>query len=206
MRAIITAILLAAAAADTAAAATIGEAKIAFSADRQLSIEGKIYDGKMWGMPGAERHEQNINGIPAIFVLHRDTPLAEAVLPRMHTVVDFLLPPELKMFDDPRLKKRVIDQETVNGVPTTKYALTVDVPEGHGDGTMWMSDTGIPMKLDGQFTKTNGKSGRLHWELTNVRIGPQPASLFTTPPGFTKLPAEAVAPLLGLQLKSAKAH
>jgi hypothetical protein len=44
---------------------------------------------------------------------------------------------------------------------------------------------------------------KLHWELNHVQLGPQPASLFEAPKGFSKLPAEAVAPLLGLKLQTA---
>ena len=59
------------------------------------------------------------------------------------------------------------------------------------------------MKLAGSFTRANDKVVKLLWELNHVRTGPQPDSLFQAPAGFSKLPAEAVAPLLGLTLKGA---
>jgi hypothetical protein len=158
----------------------------------------------MWTMPGEERHEQNLNGIPAAFVLHTDTPIADLVLPELHTVVEFLLPPELHLFADPRLTRKPVGHEAVNSIPTTKYAIDETVPEGHGEGFLWLSDNGIPMKLDGSFTRTSGRVAHLHWELHNVKLGPQPVALFETPHGFSKLPAEAIVPLLGLKLKSAK--
>lgn len=184
-----------------AGAMTLGDAKIGFSADRILVIDGKTYEGRMWTMPGEERHEQNLNGIPAAFVLHSGTPIADLVLPKLHTVVEFTLPPELHLFADPRLTRRPVGRETVGGMATTKYAIDETVPEGHGEGFLWLSDNGIPMKLDGTFTRTNGHVVRLHWELTNVKLGPQPASLFEAPRDFSKLPAEALVPLLGLKLK-----
>jgi hypothetical protein len=187
-----------------AGAMTLGEAKVGFSADRTLIVDGKTYQGKMWTMPGEERHEQNLNGIPAAFVLHADTPIADLVLPQLHTVVEFLLPPELHLFADPRLTKKPVGREMVNGFATTKYAIDETVPEGHGEGFLWLSDNGIPMKLDGIFTRASGRVGHLHWELHNVKLGPQPAALFEMPHGFSKLPAEAIVPLLGLKLKGVK--
>lgn len=201
MRATIAAFVVATTIAASASAATIGEAKVGFSADRTLVVDGKPYQGKMFAMPGMERHEQNLNGIPAVFVLHGGSPLAELVLPQLHTVVDFTLPAELHLFSDPRLKRRALGSETVNGIPTTKYAIDASVQEGHGEGTMWMSADGIPMKLDGTFTRTNGKEGKLHWELSHVMLGPQAAAQFEAPKNYSKLPAEAVVPLLGLKLK-----
>jgi hypothetical protein len=204
MRATITALIFLLTAAGSASAMTLGEDKIGFSADRTLIVDGKTYQGRMWTMPGEERHEQDLNGIPAAFVLHNDTPIADLVLPKLHTIVEFLLPPELHLFADPRLTRKPVGRETINGIPTVKYAIDETVPEGHGEGFLWLSDSGIPMKLDGIFTRTSGRVAHLHWELHNVKLGPQPASLFEAPHGFSKLPAEAIVPLLGLKLKSAK--
>ena len=182
---------------------TLGEAKIGFSADRTLVVDGKTYQGRMWTMPGMERHEQNLNGIPAAFVLHSDTPLAQLVLPELHTIVEFILPPELHLFADPRLTRRPVGHEAINGIATTKYAINETVSEGHGEGMLWLSDNGIPMKLDGSFTRTSGRVAHFHWELSNVKLGPQPGSLFDAPHGFSKLPAEAIVPLLGLKIQGA---
>jgi len=182
-------------------AATLSDAKVGFSADRLLVVNGKPYRGKMWNMPGKERHEQDLNGIPAAFVLRDDTPIADLVLPELHTTVEFMLPPELRLFADPRLVRKPIGREAINGIATTKYDVQVAVPEGHGSGNLWLSDDGIPMRLDGSFTRSSGKVATLHWELTHVRLGPQPTALFESPRGFAKLPPEAIVPLLGLKLK-----
>jgi len=204
MRAAIFALFLPVLAAASASAMTLGEAKTGFSADRILVIDGKTYRGRMWTMPGMERHEQDLNGIPAAFVLHSDNPIADLVLPKLHTVVEFMLPPELHLFADPRLTRKPVGRETVDGIATTKYAVDETVPEGHGEGFLWLSDNGIPMKLAGSFTRTSGRIAHLHWELNHVQFGPQPASLFEAPRDFSKLPAEAIVPLLGLKLKGVR--
>jgi hypothetical protein len=203
MRGAALALILVLAAAVPAAAMTLGDAKTGFSADRTLVVDGKTYQGRFWAMPGMERHEQNLNGIPAAFVLKSDTPIADLVLPGLHTVVEFMLPPELHLFADPRLTRRPVGHETVGGIATTKYAVDETVPEGHGEGFLWLSDSGIPMKLDGTFTRTSGRAAHLHWELKNIKLGPQPETLFEPPHDFAKLPAEAIVPLLGLKLKGA---
>jgi hypothetical protein len=205
MRATISALILAIIAVTPVAAATLADVKSGFSADRALVIDGKTYLGRMWTMPGMERHEQNLNGIPAAFVLKSDTPIADLVLPKLHTVVEFILPPELHLFADPRLTRRPVGHDAIAGIATTKYAIDETVPEGHGEGFLWLSDGGIPMKLDGSFTRSSGRIAHLHWELSHVKLGPQPAALFEAPRGFSKLPAEALAPLLGHKLKSARA-
>jgi len=128
MQNFITAFVLTLAIAASAAAATLGDAKTGFSADRVLIVDGKTYQGRMWTMPGVERHEQDLNGIPAVFVLRSDNPIANVVLPQLHTVVEFVLPPEFHLFGDPRLKRRPVGSETVGGIATTKYAIDETVP------------------------------------------------------------------------------
>ena len=188
-----------------AGAATLGDAQVGFSADRTLVIDGHSYIGKIWAMPGKERHEQVIQGFEPVFLLRADSPLGEVVLAKMKTVVQFVMPSELRLLGSPELKKHPVGQDTVNGVATTKYAIDETVPEGHAKGTLWLSRDGIPMKLAGTFTGRKGKVAAVRWELSRVRIGPQPASLVRAAAGFSKLPPEAVAPLLGLNAQIGQA-
>jgi hypothetical protein len=183
-------------------AATLGDAQVGFSADRILVIDGHKYLGKIWTMPGKERHEQVIQAFRPIFLLYAKSPLAEIVLPQLKTIVQFALPPELRLLGDPALKQHPIGNETVNGIATTKYAIDKTVPEGHATGALWLSKSGIPMKLEGSFTRPGGKVATVGWELSHVKIGPQPAALFEAPKGYSKLPPEAIMPLLGLKLRT----
>jgi len=185
-----------------ASAATLGDAHTGFTADRTLVIDGRRYIGKIWAMPGLERHEQALQGFHPIFLLRAERAIGEAVLPQLKTIVEFVLPPELHLLAASALKKREIGRDTVNGMATTKYAVDETVPEGHAKGTLWLSRDGIPMRLAGSFTAQQGRVSTINWELSHVQIGPQPASLFETPRGYSRLPPEAVAPLLGLRLKS----
>jgi hypothetical protein len=109
----------------------------------------------------------------------------------------------LHIFVTSALKKHPAGRESVNGIATTRYAIDETIPEGHAVGALWLSRDGIPMRLAGSFTKASGRVSTIRWELSHVRIGPQPASLFEAPRGLSKLPPEAIAPLLGLKLKSA---
>jgi len=187
-----------------AAASTLGEAKIGFTADRTLVIDGRKYQGKIWTMPGKERHEQAIQAFRPIILLRADSPLGEVVLPQLKTIVQFALPPELRLLGNPALKQHPAGQEKVDGIDTTRYTIDETVPEGHAKGALWLSRDGIPMRLAGSFTRTSGRVTTLSWELSHVKIGPQPAALFEAPVGFSKLPPEAVAPLLGLKFKPPK--
>jgi hypothetical protein len=190
-------------AAAPASAAMIGDPRVGFSADRTLSIDGHTYTGKIWAMPGEERHEQQIAAFRPIFLLRDGSALGEVVLPELKTIVEFVIPPEWRLLDGRDVSRRPLAAAVVNGVATTQYAIDETLPDGRVEGTLWLSRYDIPMKLAGVFIGNRGRPLRVRWELSHVRIGPQPAVLFEAPHGYIKLPAEAVAPLLGLKLKSA---
>jgi hypothetical protein len=71
---------------------------------------------------------------------------------------------------------------------------------------LWLSSDGIPMRCDGSYTSRKGKVSKVHWELRDVKIGRQDASLFEVPAGYSKLPPEAAATLFGLRLASHPKH
>jgi len=183
-----------------ALAEILGDARVGFSAERVLIMDGKSYVGRMWHMPGEQRHEQELTALKPIFILHADSSIGDVILPQLHTVVEFALPKELSLLGNSNLPRKPVAQETVNGITTTKYAVEENSSGGRATGSLWLSYDGIPMKCDGRFEAKSGKISTIHWELRHVKIGKQEAALFEVPRGYAKLPPEAAAPLLGMRL------
>jgi len=179
---------------------TLGDARVGFAADRILTIDGHSYKGRMWHMPGEQRHEQELPTVRPIFILRSHNSLGDIVLPQLHTVVEFSLPEELSLLAGADLLRKPLGQEMINGVATTEYAVEEDTSAGRATGLLWLSSDGIPMRCDGQFVAKNGKTSTVHWELAHVTIGQQDPALFEVPQGYAKLPPEAVQMLLGMHL------
>jgi hypothetical protein len=196
-------LLLAAAA---ASAETLGVARVGFSAERILVFDGHRYVGRMWQMPGEQRHEQDLPALQPVFILHDGVPIGDLVLAKLHTIIEFRLPAALAALNRPGLMRRPLGHERIDGIATTKYAVDREIAEGHLSGFVWLSGDGIPMRADGRFRAKGGHLSTVHWELRHVRIGPQPASLFEVPHGYAKLPPEAAAGLLGMRLAGPARH
>jgi len=183
-----------------ALAETLGDARVGFTAERVLVVDGRSYVGRMWHMPGEQRHEQDFPAVRPVFILRADSRLGDVVLPQLHTVVEFVLPKEFSLLGNPNFLRKPVGQETVNGITTTKYTVEEDVPGGRITGSLWLSRDGIPMKCDGRFEPKGGKRSTIYWELRHVKIGHQDKALFDVPQGYAKLPPVAAAPLLGMNL------
>ena len=189
-----------------APAETLGDARVGFSAERVLVINGQSYLGKMWHMPGEQRHEQELPAMKPVFILRAGDARGEVVLPQLHTVVEISLPEELSILSNPNLLRQPVGHETVNGIITTKYAVEEDLAAGRVAGALWLSRDGIPMRCDGKFEPKKGQTSTIHWELRNVKFGKQDEALFAAPQGYAKLSPEAAAPLLGMRLARPLAH
>ena len=181
-------------------AETLGDARVGFTAERVLVFDGRRYVGRIWHMPGEQRHEQDLPAIKPVFILRAGSRLGTVVLPQLHTVVEFVLPKEFSLLGNPNFLRKPVGQETVNGITTTSYTVEEDVPGGRVTGSLWLSRDGIPMKCNGKFEPKSGKSSTIYWELRHVIIGNQDRALFDVPQGYVKLPPEAAAPLLGMHL------
>ena len=185
-----------------ALAETLGDARVGFTAERVLILDGRSFVGRMWHMPGEQRHEQDFSTAKPILILHAASAIGEVVLPQLHAVVEFVLPLAVSVLSHPDLRQP-LGQVSIDGITTTQYLVEHNLPEGHATGSLWLSSDGIPMKCVGKFLTRNGELSTIDWQLHHVKIGRQDVTLFEVPRGYTKLPLEAAAPLLGMRIAPA---
>src|SRR5258708_16061876 len=180
------------------AARMLGDPSVPFSADRMLTVGERSFSGKLYAIPGSQRHEQQIAGADQVIILDGKDARGWLVLPTLNSYVEFWFAPAASELSADDLLSAKLGEETVNGLRTTKYRIEHTARDGTlVDGYVWLTREGIPMRLDGTYTPANGsKPTTVHMELSNVRQGPQNAALFAIPQNMMKLPAGALAPLL----------
>ena len=139
-----------------AQADTIGDARVGFTAERVLILDGRSYTGKMSHMLGEQRHEQALQAIKPIFFLHGDSTLGEIVLPQLHTFVEFVLPIGFPVLSHPNLSK-AIGRAIIEGIATMEYLVDQNSADGRTTGSLWLRRDGIPMKCVGKFVTKSGK-------------------------------------------------
>jgi hypothetical protein len=178
----------------------LGDPSVPFSADRTLMVGDRSFTGKLYAIPGSQRHEQQIAGVDQVIILHGKDARGWLVLPNLNSYVEFWFTPAAAELNADDLLSAKLGEETVNGLSTTKYRIEHQAHDGTTtDGYVWLTREGIPMRLDGTYRPANGgKPTSVHMELSNVRQGPQAAALFAIPQNMMKLPSGALAPLLGV--------
>jgi hypothetical protein len=180
-----------------AAAELLGDAKVPFSADRTVVVDGRSFTGRLFAAPGKQRHEQDIEGISQVILLRADG-RGWLVVPNLKSYVEFGFAPVLAELGDAAVLSTPVGQETVAGQKATKYRVEHTARDGtQVDGWLWRTAEGIIVKMDGTVRPRRGKPSDVQMTLGNIRKGPQDANLFELPQGLVKLPSGALAPLLG---------
>lgn len=183
-------------------AAELLDAPVSFSATRTVTVNGQTYVGKMFHVPGRERHEQSLWGMQEVVLLDDRQGASTLVLPALKTMVEFPFPPLLAALLDSSLGKFALGEEKVGDMSATKYRIEKTAPDGtRGEGFLWINRRGVLLKLLGTVTAPGGHRTAIQMALSDVKEAPQAPALFVPQPGLTKLPAAALAPLLGFKLQ-----
>lgn len=183
-----------------AAAAIVGDASVSYSATRIVTVNGKDYIGKVFHVPGKERHDVDINGIPASFILDLDDDRGVAILPALVSYVQFPLPPLLSELDRRRLDRKAVAQEMVDGMRATKYRIDYVATDGtRGDGFLWLSRDNILLRIEGRIQRRGHKPLVVSMRLSDLKLGPQDENLFKVGRGLRKVPSEVLEMLFNLR-------
>jgi len=183
-----------------APAAVLGDARVAYSARCALTIDGQAYQGMLFATPGFQRHEQSLGGVPEVAILDISAGRGYFVVPMLKSYVDFPIDRAMRELSSPDVAGAPVGREMVNGVATTKYRVAHRADDGTRiDGFVWLAEGGVPMRGNGTVAVPDGKKTPFGWELSELRLGPQPRSLFQPPDGFYRLPASALPSFLGGQ-------
>ncbi len=188
--------------ASPAKAGDVLDAPVSYSATRTVTVNGKVYTGPMFHVPGRERHEQTLLGMQEVFILDDQQSSGVLVMPALKTMVAFPFPALLTSLLASSRGKSGLGEEKIDGIAATKYPVDDTAPDGtRGQGFLWISRRGVLMKMDGTVIAPGGHRTAIQMVLSDVKEAPQAPALFAPPPGLASLPVEAVAPLLGFRLQ-----
>ncbi len=201
--AIIAASLTAAAAPLPSRAAIVGDAAVPYSATRIVTVNGKDYVGKVFAIPGKQRHDVDINGIAMSFILDVTGGKGVVIVPSVNSYVDFPLPPLLAELDRHRLDRHAVGEEPIGGLRATKYRIDYTASDGtRGDGFLWLTRDNILLRMEGRIMRPRHRPMTMTMRLEGLKFGRQDDALFAAPKDMRRLPYEALEMLLTLRMKT----
>ncbi len=160
-------------------------ADMKMSTPRQGNMTGKVfYSGQKFRM------EMNAAGHNSVIITDLPSHIVYMIVPQQRMYMEMhpdQMPgghdrPQWKPYDasnpcanEPKVTCKKVGAEMMNGRMCDKWLFT----GSGGERTAWIDQKShIPIKT---------VAGETTWELTNIQEGPQPASLFEVPAGYTKM-------------------
>jgi len=183
-------------------AAIVGDTAVPYSATRVVTVDGREYRGRVFAIPGKQRHDVDINGWKLSLVLDIAGATGVIAAPALHSYVDFPLPPLLAELDRQRLEGHEAGEERIAGLPAVKYRLAYSVSDGSSaTGFLWLTHDNILLRVEGRIERPGHRPTTVAMRLEDVQTGPQDDQLFHIGRGLKKVPDEALEMLLNLRLK-----
>lgn len=149
--------------------------------------------------PGKQRMEMSMGGMNAVMIIREDREAAYTLMPDFGMYRETSLA-EAQSQTGNNLDLSSVDEvgrEKLDGVMTTKYAVSFSDGDGNGEGFMWVSDDGIGVKMDMTYSSRGAKGQRIEMLLTDVKIGRQPDDLFEVPANYKPMNMANMGAMMG---------
>ncbi len=163
---------------------------IEFSADSIITQKnGEKMTGKVYFKPDRFRMDMKVHE-DMVVITRVDKKVAWNIMPKekmyMEMPFDLKNKPKVDEKFEGEIERKQVGAETIDGHPTKKYLITYKIGNKTDQVYQWMAtDINFPVKtaaIDGSWSQ----------EFRNIKMGPQPNSLFEVPAGYQKMQMPAM--------------
>ncbi len=162
------------------------DVNVSYDGTRVMESQGNRFEATERRAPGKMRTEVNMGQMQSGVILREDLNKAWLLMPSMGMYKEETLEGGM-MQSSNGLEFQSIEKqgsESVNGHPSTKYRTRFEDNDGKGAGFVWVTDTGVPIKMDMIYSSRGMKGERITMELTELNLRPQDPEYFELPEGL----------------------
>lgn len=173
-----------------------------YNATRIMETKGGSFRFKEHKAPGKTSMEMNMGGMQGTAIIREDLQKAWFVLPDMGFYREMDMRQAAQQRADRMQVSKVeeVGREEVNGFNSRKFKSRFKDSNGKAEGFMWITDDGVPIKMDMLYTSRGMKGERMQMELADLQVRAQDASHFELPEGLEPLSVGAMM-RMAMQMK-----
>jgi hypothetical protein len=156
---------------------------VSYDGVRTMEFQGGSFEMTERRAPGKMYTEMYVGNMTAGVILREDLAKSYILMPSMgfyreETLEDGLMQSSNGL-EFSQIEK--VGKEDVNGHASTKYKTRFKDNEGEGAGFIWITDTGVPMKIDMIYSHQAAKGQRLTMQFTELNLRDQDPAHFEVP-------------------------
>lgn len=156
---------------------------VSYDGTRIMTMEAGEFEVSEHKAPQKMFTEFNMGQMSGAFIIREDLDKAYMLMPTMGMYREMSLSDGLMEagggMEFSEIEK--VGEEVVNGHPSTKYKTKFKDKEGRGAGFTWVTDSGVPIKMDMIYSSRGEKGMRITSELVELNLRAQDPSVFELP-------------------------
>lgn len=175
-----------------------------YSAEEVVETADSMSKTKVYSTPTMERREMSEGGQQMIAITRHDKKVVWNLMPEDKMYIEMSMGQSAAKKEEKtdlstyKIEQTPMGQETLNGIVMNKGKMIMTGKDGSKmGGFMWTTKEGIIAKMDA-LSVEKGKKDRFKLEMSNLKIGKQPADLFEIPKGYEKMDMGAMGAMEGI--------
>lgn len=154
-----------------------------YDATRVMETKDGQFSFKERKAPGKQTMEVNMGGMEGRMIMREDLKKAWFIMTEMGMYREMDMSEAMSQQADSMQVSKVeeLGRETVNGFDSRKFKTQFKDKNGKGAGFMWITDEGVPIKMDMIYKNRGMKGQRMKMELKDLQMRAQAASHFELP-------------------------
>jgi hypothetical protein len=159
---------------------------VSYDGIRTIEFSSGTFEAIERRAPGKMYTETQVSGMSAGVILREDLGKSYILMPSMgfyrEESLEGVLMQTSNGLEFSKIEK--VGREEVNGHQCTKFKTKFKDNEGKGAGMVWVTDTGVPMKMDMIYSNKDMKGQRFLLQFIELNIREQDQSFFELPPNL----------------------
>ncbi|MEH6518764.1 MAG: hypothetical protein V7742_18960 [Halioglobus sp.] len=181
--------------------------EVSYDGTRLMEFQGNKVSATERRAPGKMYSEVQVGGMTSGVILREDLKKSYILMPSMGFYREESLEGGMLQASNGMEFSKIekVGPETINGHPSTKYKTRFKDNEGKGAGMIWVTDSGVPIKMDMIYSSSQFKGERISMQFTELNLREQDPAYFELPANLKPMSMGSLGDLMKMGAAAAQA-
>ncbi|MDH4125516.1 MAG: DUF4412 domain-containing protein [Gammaproteobacteria bacterium] len=154
-----------------------------YDGTRVMRLQGGTFEATEYKAPGKMYTELQMQGMSSGVILREDLGKSYLLMPSMGYYKEESLEGGMMQASNGLEFSKIekVGTETVNGFPSNKFKTRFKDNDGKGAGFVWVTDSGVPIKMEMIYSNKDTEGARIDMEFIELNLREQDPSVFELP-------------------------